>query len=77
MYLAVVGENTRKNLAFGLVQRVSPSKTSDDFTWIFTPAAAALGRVLRISILGLTSTERAALTIACENQFGSDKVVVA
>ena len=71
MYAAVSEENQRKNLAFGLAQRISLDK-AEAFTWRFDQS-----RVLHISIPGLTGAERAALATTCDTQFGPGKVVVA
>ena len=71
MYAAVSEENQRKNLAFGLAQRISLDK-AEAFTWSFDQS-----RVLHVSIPGLTGPERAALATICNAQFGPGKVVVA
>ena len=70
MYAAVREENQRKNLAFGLAQRISPDK-AEAFTWSFDQS-----RVLHVSIPGLTGAERAAIAAACSAQLGPAKVVL-
>ena len=71
MYLVVSEENSRKNSAFELAQNVSRIKAEAGFTWSF-----GAGRVLHVSIAGLTLAEKTAIQNACDTLFGSGKVMV-
>lgn len=71
MYLAVVEENTRKNIAVGLARAINWDKAEADFSWRFDKS-----RVLHISIARLTNVERMAVLAACDAQIGPGKVLV-
>ena len=71
MYLAVIGENSRKNITYGAALTFAKAKAEASFTWSFD-----VSRVLHISITGLTLAEETAIQFFCDTQFGPGKVVV-
>ena len=72
-YNAVTSENTRKNIAFDIVEKRHSEVTPDNYLWFFDT-----GRVLQVSLIGiaLPAAAKAGLQTAFDTKFGAGKAKV-